>query len=54
MRRPDQETMELIMGHSWPGNVRELFNLLERLVLFASPKAKKLSHRDIIAQSVSN
>ena len=32
-KRPDEEAMRILCGHSWPGNVRELRNLVQRLVV---------------------
>lgn len=49
-----QETMDKIWDYSWPGNIRELFKELDQLAIFAPPKAKALSYRDILTQSVLN
>jgi len=32
-KRPDEDAMRILCGHSWPGNVRELRNLVQRLVV---------------------
>ncbi|MCY3738820.1 MAG: sigma-54 dependent transcriptional regulator [Gemmatimonadaceae bacterium] len=32
-KRPDEEAMQVLVGHAWPGNVRELRNLVQRLVV---------------------
>jgi DNA-binding NtrC family response regulator len=32
-KRPDEDAMQILCGHSWPGNVRELRNLVQRLVV---------------------
>ncbi|MDA0334888.1 MAG: sigma-54 dependent transcriptional regulator [bacterium] len=32
-KRPDDDAMRILCGHSWPGNVRELRNLVQRLVV---------------------
>lgn len=53
-RTISQETMEKILDYSWPGNIRELFKELNQLAIFAPPRAKVLSYRDILTQSVLN
>jgi len=48
----DAPTMERMMSYSWPGNVRELFKELDLLVVFAPEKAKTLSYREILTESM--
>ena len=53
-RTISQETMEKILDYSWPGNIRELFKELDQLAIFAPPRAKVLSYRDILTKFVLN